>query len=559
MADGGEVPKFDDLPAGPPPEIPKFDDLPTSEEPTQNASAQVPKFDDLPAEGTKPKETQLAKEAPSDLVEQAKTAAEGFSQGMLGGIAKAIEVKSGISTLPEIEKREQDYPKTHTGSKIGGLTASWVGGPLEKISASVGSRVLGNMLAGVSYAASDNISKAMLGLPGGDVKTAAASTLLDGGIDGMMNVLTEGLFSAAGSGAKLLQSEKIVRSAENAMLDLAKKPINKIAELTIPVYSKVTGKSLPEFATYELIKKHLEPTIQKVVGRHLDKANAYVGDAVLNALAKTDFMGVPAVIKYAQKVARGTESATKAIEPLFKAGAHEVAGPSKEMVNDSIIEWMNNGGADGELLNQSAEQPPAFASGGEIKPQPSNAFAAAYPAENMLLNETRGRVSNYLNSLRPAANNPKLPFDSESPQTEKKRSYKNAVSIAGNPLSILNHVNKGTLTPDLMTHFTQMYPDVHQLLSSKMIERITKAQLSGEKPEYRKRQAMSLFLGANLDSSFTPAALMAIQGMYAMNKAGKQQQVPQNNKKGTSALAKSSSQFQTEAQSRERRLQNQKA
>ena len=100
-----------------------------------------------------------------------------------------------------------------------------------------------------------------------------------------------------------------------------------------------------------------------------------------------------------------------------------------------------------------------------------------------------------------------------------------------------------------------MYPEVHNYLGRELTKRIMQAQIKGERPEYKKRQAMSLFLGTNLDSTFTPQAIQTIQGVYAIGKAKKQQEMPKQDKKN---LTKMDDHYLTGSQARIGRQQNQK-
>lgn len=555
FVDGGmaveEVPKTDLHAEATPAEVPEEDLVSAHGE-------EVPKHDILAGENESAEEVPEEDMASPGLLDKAKTMAEGFSQGLFGDIAKVAEVKSGLSTLPEIEKREQQSSGLHGATKVAGRIAPFMAGP----EGGVGSAILRNLLMGVSYAASDNIEKAMLGQPGGDPKSAVAATLIDGGVDALTYTLTDGLFAAGSKGIKSFQSPEVIKTFEKWMTNFAEKPLNKIAEWGAGAYAAKHGhplEALEGLTGYEVLKSKLEPMIEKIIGSRLTKANSYVGDAILNALAKTNFLGVPAATAYAQKASKGMLPLAPALDAIFKSGSGEVTAPAKEFTKDAIKEWIDSGGVDGEIArDQQPSWAPGYAKGGEIHKQPS-AFASLYPAENGLLNEARGRISNYLRNIKPHPNVSKLPFDSEPSQTQKKKDYEGAIALAAHPLSILNHVNKGDITPEMMRHFTSMYPEVHDLLARKMTDKITQAQLKGEKPPYGKRQAMSLFLGTDLDSTFSPLAIQTIQATYAGKKMAQQQQVPTKNKKGTSSLSKASNAYKTDEQARESRMQNQKA
>jgi len=136
----------------------------------------------------------------------------------------------------------------------------------------------------------------------------------------------------------------------------------------------------------------------------------------------------------------------------------------------------------------------------------------------------------------------------------KEREYDSAIHMANNPLTILNNIKKGDLTISQMQHFTAMYPELYNQLSKKMTEHVIKAQLKGDKPNYKLRQSLSMFLKAPLDSSFTPQAIQAAQSTFAQPQAP-QGQAPVQNKKGTSSLGKFSKDYKTSGQALEGRKQ----
>lgn len=487
----------------------------------------------------------------NDSSEQLKAGLEGISQGLIGDLAKVVQVKTGISKLEDIERREKEYGTTHDIAKGAAFAGSMFAGPAKAITTSVGSKILGNVLAATAYSMSDQTAKAFLGQPGGDVGSVVAGTLARGGLEGLINTATDGLFSLAPKFAKPFVGEKAVRVAENLMLDIAEKPVNRA--ITIAAAKNIGGAGvLQDIAEYKALKDWASPKIEKIIGKSLTKANQYVGDAILNVLAKTEFLGIPAIMRFAERASHGLASPELPINALFKSGTHHVVDKASESVVKEIEDWMESGGIEGEI--QKSNNSPAFAQGGEVQNQ-GRYFEKIYPAENIMINQAIGRVSGYLNNLRPSKIQTKLPFDRDPSQKQKEKSYKKAVELAANPMSILNGVNSGRLTTEDMAHFKSMWPEVYELLSKKMTERISKAQLDGEVPTYSKRKAMSLFLGCDLDSTTSPIAIASVQGLYSMRKQQAIQAV-QGSKK---ALAKSSSSYQTPEQSREKRTQNQKA
>jgi len=185
--------------------------------------------------------------------------------------------------------------------------------------------------------------------------------------------------------------------------------------------------------------------------------------------------------------------------------------------------------------------------------KPGDPLADLFPEHNIVLNTAKARASNYLNTLKPSSVTTKLPFDSTPSTTKQDRDYKEALKLAASPLSILRHVAQGRLMPDTRKHFANMYPELHDDMSKRMTQGITEAQLEGRKPSYRVRQAMSLFMGAPLDSTFTPQSIIAAQQVFAPKAPPQGAPAPGKNKKGTATLTKASDQYETNSQAAETR------
>lgn len=186
--------------------------------------------------------------------------------------------------------------------------------------------------------------------------------------------------------------------------------------------------------------------------------------------------------------------------------------------------------------------------------QDTDSVATHFPEQSMLMGAAKSRISNYLNSLKPQKNmGSALPYDHAPDQKAQEKKYSRAIQIAASPLHILNKVKDGSLTPDELGHFHQLYPEMYNQLSRKMTEKITEQQVKGERPNYHTRQGLSMFLGSPLDSSFTPASIMAAQNVFAQKKQGSQPTEPSPTKKGTSKLGDIPKQFQTPSQASEAR------
>ncbi len=423
-----------------------------------------------------------------------------------------------------------------------------------------------------SFAASDDITKAMLGKQNGDPSLPVSAALLHIGAAGLMGAATSGVFNLGegviGKGLENLQSDKMKTKVVDYLAKLGEKgdPLGELgisheinAGLTKTAAGTIATKTGTGLMGYETIQAALKPMVEKITGRPIAAANSVVTDAVIKSILTNEVSGLPNAVHYAVQVGKGVQHVNHAMDYLFKAGTAALSGPAAEYAQKKLKDFIEQGQVGQQMQNQTqAPSVPGFAKGGVVEAQVSptpDSFSKIFPEQNILLHAAKGRISNYLNGLRPLENPAKLAFDENPPDKEKQRTYDKAIGFAVNPLKILDHVNKGDLTPDDMKHFVALYPEAHSYLSQQMIKRITKAQLKEEKPPYKKRQAMSLFLGTSLDGSLTPPAIMAAQGTFAQKQA--QQQPPTKPKKGTATLSKASQSYQTDSQAREGRMQKQ--
>lgn len=568
MADGGWV----DVDQANPESDSEWRDLPTH-------AAAGPEWQDVPEE-SKPVVGKY------DATEQqVKAGLEGAAQGLIGPIAPLIETNLLGVDPKDIKGRAEANPITHGVSEAATLAGGMLygvgeAGLIAKIAGSaaetsrlgkVGALALKGIIEAASFEGSDEITKAMLSQPGSDPATPVSSALLHVGAAGLMGGITGSVFGLGekmiGKGLDVLKDKKVIETAQNLLSKLGSEgnPLDKLG---------ITGalKTQIDVATYPLagiistktgippgmIMSGIEALVKKRFEWATGKLNNYATNGIIKSLITNEATGIPNAIHYSNNILKGAQKAAKGIDALFKTGSSQIATPASDIAHDELKKFIEGGQVDQQLKNTVGEAPTAYAAGGIVS-SPGNSFSNIFQEQNILLNQAKGRISTYLNSIRPLPNQSKLPFDEPNPQTQKKRSYDKAIALAVNPMSVLNHINDGSITPEHVKHFTSLYPEVHSYLSQEMSKRILKSQMNGEKVPYKKRQAMSLFLGANLDSTFTPSAIQTIQGVFAMKKMGQQQQVPQKNKKGTSSLTKMDDHYLTGTQARTQRQQNQKS
>lgn len=318
------------------------------------------------------------------------------------------------------------------------------------------------------------------------------------------------------------------------------------------------------------VSDHIAPIIEEGIGRRLTRAGV---SGVLKALASGSYESVPQAVNYAESIGKGAKKVNSAVDNLFTIGGQKYLNHDfSETARESLKKYIADGNLNQEIENQknqntmeaTAEPAQNFAHGGEVlAPEPTQPvsksvkkvlqgtdhISAAFPEQSMLLGAAKGRINNYLNSIRPQSNKQKMAFDEEMHDKEHDRSYHRALDIANKPLSVIDHIKNGTLEPEHVKHLQELYPELSSHLQKKMMEKIVKAQMSNEKPPHKVVQGLSLFMGAPLDSNLTPQNIQAAQATFAMQKAGPQNAPVTKNKKNTSNLGKVPGQYRTSEQS----------
>jgi hypothetical protein len=372
-------------------------------------------------------------------------------------------------------------------------------------------------------------------------------------------------------GEKILSlSESVLPDAERAGLDNASfkagqkiaaaahgKAIGAVTKGLSSVAGGVVGNAVGGNAgaiTGAMAAPFFEDLLEPAIGK---AATRLVGIPILKAASKGNLQGVQDLINYGTCAAKGEKMVSKGIEGLFSSGSNEILNPDfDKKKRDDLQEYMEAGGADKQMQDASQSDAPiqGYAEGGEVQLPPitqSNTLANELPAHNIMLSAAKGRVSSYLNSVRPLPKMNKLAYDMDHEHPQKKHEYGQVLDLANHPLSILGKVKDGSLTSDNVSAFKSMYPELHGELAKKINERIINNHIDEEKkPPYHVRQALSLFLGGNLDSSMKQPNIAAAQAVFMTQK---QNQQMVESKQGQ-ALSKMGQSAQTPGQAREKAL-----
>lgn len=478
----------------------------------------------------------------------------------------------------------------------------------------IGSAALKGFMESAAIQGGDEMSKAMIGQ--GDPEHPVSSVLAHVGGAGLLGMVTGGVFNGLGQGvnkglasvenakmgdraSKLLAGMGIAAKAHEAGIpekdveQFAKyfpefagedfnynhyKPgvkayysgiqsaVNKVADTTVNAAAATGGNAVAGpvggLAAYNLSNKYLAPAIEKILQKPLIGVTKLALPTIMYALSKGETSGLFNALNYATQAAKGAQAINKGIESIFKgAGQQSLDYLASERDRKRIEDYIDDGGVQKEMQDSLQTQPnqpeQAFAKGGSVAPQTNASLGNLYPNQSMLMSSAKGRMSNYLNSIKPQSNPQKLPFDKAPDQKVQQRAYSNAVGLAAQPLSIMKSIKNGTLQLDDLKHLSSMYPELYQHLQKKMTERMMNAQLDDEVPKHKTKQALALFLGAPLESHMTPQGIMAAQATFAPQQTPQQVQQAKG-KKGTSNLGKSNKSYQTASESAESDRTNRK-
>lgn len=516
-----------------------------------------------------------------------------------------------VPSMEDVEKRK----KYNSGISEGANTAAQVAslftgkgaiGAIGKVAESIpilsklGATALKGFIEGTAMQGSDEISKYLL-TGEGDAEPSVASSIAHIGASGLLGAGTGLAFKGSSAALKALDDSKIAQRATSWLmgasgnipeamlksgqgslksidLDLAalklgtkfsEENIKNLGSIVAQKAARATGGTIggkaAGFLGYEwggkAGEKFLGPVLEKIIGKPLNSLGKNYGEAAaLKALSAGDATGLWSLMQHAGEMKRGAQQINKGVEALFKGGSkgvYDFLDPN-EKDREKLRSYVEDGVQNDQLQQEVTGTPdntPKFAEGGSVQlPPTQDPIATHYPAQAMALNAAKGRINNYLNANRPQPNN-KLPFDTEIKDVQKENSYNKLLDMANKPLSILKHINKGTLNSENLKHFVNMYPELHNQLSKKITEHIVNKQMDEEKPNYKMRQSLSLFLGSPLDSTMSPNGIQAIQATFAPKGVQPPQQKPKK-ASNKSSLDKVAKEYKTQDQAAASRQQN---
>lgn len=244
------------------------------------------------------------------------------------------------------------------------------------------------------------------------------------------------------------------------------------------------------------------------------------------------------MVDYIASTIKGETMLSKAAKGLFKAGQEVL--PQNKMPSEKDNERLD------KRLQRLQEDPAAL-----FEKQDSHAYYLPDHAQELAA--ITSRATNYLNSLRPKTDKPGILDANRIPSQMEKSQYNRALSIAQQPLIVLNHVKNGTVIPQDVIELKTINPGLYARMSQKLFNEMTEHVSKGNMVSYPTRIGMSMFLGQPLDASMQPSTIRQNQ----IVQVGQQQQSQMGSQQGQSiskgsktALNKLPGQFKTIGQAR---------
>lgn len=244
-----------------------------------------------------------------------------------------------------------------------------------------------------------------------------------------------------------------------------------------------------------------------------------------------------ASIDYIDSVYKGDALLAKAVKNTFKAGAQVLADnqrPSqadRDKLDKQITKIMNN---PQELVKLQNGQVGHY-----------------FPDHQSALTQTSTQAVQYLQNLKPKPYKPTVLDSAIKPLPAEEARYQRALNIAQQPAVVMEHIKDGTLQASDIQDLHAMYPGVYGQLTQKITDQMANKTSDDELIPYRTRMGMSLFLTTPVDSTMTPASIMAAQPMPKPPISAAQGGAQGKTRKGTTTLGKSNKSYMTQSQSAE--------
>lgn len=253
--------------------------------------------------------------------------------------------------------------------------------------------------------------------------------------------------------------------------------------------------------------------------------------------------GLKSAVAYINAAQKADNQLSKAAGNMFKASVPALT--NAQMPTSSELQKLD------KLVAKNQEQPETQLNAQNPQSEQYNADKQSHlghymPEHQTAITQASTQALGYLQQLKPQPYQPS-PLDRPvEPTAAQTARYERALSIAQQPLVVMQHAKDGTLQVSDIQDISSMYPAYYHRMVQKVSNHMLNAHSNEDAIPYRTRIGASLLLGQPLDSSMQPNSIMAAQPQL---KPQPEQQG--TTKKGTSTLGKSNSNYKTPSQAAE--------
>jgi hypothetical protein len=312
------------------------------------------------------------------------------------------------------------------------------------------------------------------------------------------------------------------------------------ASLMGPVLGGVTG-AIAGLSTGHLSAAAMGFSLPGMVGAGTDAAR-YALLHFMGAAKPISPAGFQTALSTIQATIRGENAIAKGIKAVFSAS--EKVAISAAMPSDRDRAKID------AMVTKSQQDPQSMLDVGQEAGyyMPNHGTAIASTSMNAL---------NFLASQRPNTQ-PAMPLDSKlPPDPGKKANYDRMLNVAAQPLLILNKIKAGSITSQEITALKVMYPGLHDNMVSKLMDTMNTSLSKGNAVPYATRIGLSMFSGSPMDSTMTPASIIAAQPKGPKQPDPSQPQAQQKPPAASSVkgLNKMATGYQTADQTRQQRAE----
>lgn len=277
--------------------------------------------------------------------------------------------------------------------------------------------------------------------------------------------------------------------------------------------------------------------LTKTLGRDVPDATRLAMLKFLGSSQRVSSDGFKHTIDLINHTLKGESLIGKAIKNTFKAGS--------EVIPASLMPTEKDRNKLEKSLDDVHKDPDKLL-------KMSGSTSHYMPDHAVALGQTAASALKVIKALRPNTD-PSAPLDTKRDMNPVERSrYNRVLDIAQQPLMVLDHIMKGTLTPDDVNLQKAIYPALYNKLSQKLMDQATKSISKGEVIPYKTKMGLSLYLGQAIDSTLTPQGIQAAQPKPQQNQPQTAMQPASNPKHSTSSLSKIPGMYRTPGQAAEK-------